>query len=40
MPDKPETRLDLTEAMLIIALAIIVAPGLIWWALELGELLG
>lgn len=33
LPDEnPESRVDLVEAMLGIALALIVAPGVIWWA--------
>lgn len=40
MSDKPETRFDLLETMLIIVMAIIIAPGVVWWAFKVGEWLG
>jgi heme/copper-type cytochrome/quinol oxidase subunit 4 len=36
--DEPEDRISLTEVMLGIAVAIIVAPGVIWWALTIWAL--
>lgn len=31
MPEEPKDRASLTEIMLGIAIAMIVAPGVIWW---------
>lgn len=33
--EEPESRLDLVEVMLGIGLAVIIAPGVIWWAMML-----
>ena len=32
MPDEPQDRVTLAEIMIGIAIALIVAPGVIWWA--------
>lgn len=32
MPNEPEDRVTLAEIMLSIGIALIVAPGVIWWA--------
>lgn len=39
MPGEPDDRAGLTEIMLGIAIALMVAPGVIWWALTLWGLL-
>jgi heme/copper-type cytochrome/quinol oxidase subunit 4 len=40
MPDEPENRVDLVEVMLGIAIAVIVAPGVIWWLLTSAAFVG
>ena len=38
--DEPEEGLSLFEVVLGIAIALMLAPGVIWWALTLWELVG
>ena len=35
---EPQTRVTLGEIMLGIAIALIIAPGVIWWALTIWEM--